>query len=73
MEPWIQEEFGGSNSEGLKFVISEITWLWSYHKPWLPAILNNFVKIIAMKIGLKYKLLPMWLIKHFSMHYRYWS
>lgn len=74
MEPWIQEEFGGSSSEGLKYVISEIIWLSKHHKTWLlNAILHNFIKIIAMKLGLKYKSLPIYLTKCFSMHYRYWS
>ncbi|HIE9198483.1 TPA: glycosyltransferase family 2 protein [Klebsiella variicola subsp. variicola] len=73
-EPWIRQSMGGAGGEGKKFIISEIIFLLKNAPIWLPvACINNFMKILGYKIGLRYEKIPKKLIKSFSMHKRYWD
>ncbi|HBY5158041.1 TPA: glycosyltransferase family 2 protein, partial [Klebsiella pneumoniae] len=67
-EPWIRKSMGGAGGEGKKFIISEIIFLLKKAPIWLPvACINNFMKILGYKLGLRYEKIPKKLIKSFSM------
>ncbi|HDT1828620.1 TPA: glycosyltransferase family 2 protein [Klebsiella quasipneumoniae subsp. similipneumoniae] len=73
-EFWIRSEFGGAGGEGKKFILSEIKYLVKKGYRWIPyACMNNFMKLLGYKIGLKYKLLPHSIVRTFSMHKRFWK
>lgn len=73
-EGWIREKFGGAGGEGIKFIRSEFKYLLKHGKYYIPkSMLNNFMKIIGYKLGLKYKTLPYGLVKMCSMHKRFWK
>lgn len=74
-EDWILQEFGKAEGEGMKYVKSEINYLLS-NGAWylLPEfIIRNGMKYLGYKLGQKYEKLPKWMIKRFSMHYRWWD
>jgi rhamnosyltransferase len=74
-ESWIRESFGEAESEGLRFVIDELLFLWKNKKLlWMPiALTNDFFKILGYKFGVNYQKLPHFLLKCFSMHKTYWD
>ena len=73
-EPWIQKKFNAVSSEGNRFIKSEVIYLMR-HNPLLiiKAFMNNVAKLIGYKIGLRYKNLPLSVIKKMSMHRNYWK
>lgn len=72
-EPWIQEKLGGASGEGLRFVKSELSYLWCNAPLWIPrALLTTACKLVGYKLGKNYKRLPTsWLLK-LSMYKSYW-
>ncbi|MDR2122239.1 MAG: glycosyltransferase [Flavobacteriaceae bacterium] len=74
-ESWLRKSFGGAESEGLRFVISEFSFLWKNKNLfWIPiALINNFFKILGYKLGVNYQKLPFVMVKCFSMHKKYWN
>lgn len=72
-ESWILEQFGRSESEGAKFVKSELKYLVQKAPHLIPtAIARTFIKYFAFKIGQHEQLLPTKLKKFLSMHKGYW-
>ncbi|MBD3796066.1 MAG: glycosyltransferase family 2 protein [Epsilonproteobacteria bacterium] len=74
-ESWILESFGKAEGEGMKYIKSEVKYLLG-HGAWylLPEwFVRNGMKYLGYKLGQKYEKLPMWMIKKFSMHYRWWD
>lgn len=74
-EEWILKEFGKAEGEGMQYVKSEINYLLK-NNAWylLPEFfVRNGMKYVGYKLGQKYKKLPKWMIKKFSMHYRWWD
>lgn len=74
-ESWILEEFGKAEGEGMKYIKSEVKYLLD-NGTWylLPEfIIRNGMKYLGYKLGQKYEKLPMWMIKKFSMHHRWWN
>lgn len=74
-EEWILQAFGKAEGEGMKYIRSEINYLFS-HGAWylLPEfVLRNGMKYIGYKTGQYYAKLPQWLIQKFSMHHRWWN
>lgn len=74
-EKWILDSFGKAEGEGMKYIKSEIKYLLS-HGAWylLPEFfMRNGMKYIGYKMGQRYEKLPMWMIKKFSMHHRWWD
>lgn len=74
-EEWILKEFGKAEGEGIKYIKSEINYLLK-NSAWflLPEFLiRNGMKYIGYKLGQKYEILPQWMVKIFSMHYRWWD
>lgn len=73
-EPWIRHEFGGAGGEGMKFILSELKYLLNHNVKYIPiAFVNNFMKILGYKLGMKCKYLPDFLVKNFSMHKGFWK
>jgi rhamnosyltransferase len=74
-ESWLKESFGGAESEGLRFIISELSFLWkNKNLLWMPiAVINDSFKILGYKLGVNYKKLPFTIVKYFSMHKKYWK
>lgn len=74
-ESWILESFGKAEGEGMKYIKSEVKYLLR-HGAWylLPEwFIRNGMKYLGYKLGQKYEKLPMWMIKKFSMHHRWWE
>lgn len=73
-EPWIQASLGGSGSTGLKYIKSEARYIITHQKSLFPKfILNNIFKLLGYKLGKNYQVLPIKLIRTFSMHKSYWN
>ena len=72
---WISNTFGKPKKEGIKFVLSELSFLWKKRNlPWIPiAFINNFFKLLGYSMGLKYKMLPRKLVVYFSAYKSQWS
>ncbi|MBM0491901.1 glycosyltransferase [Aeromonas jandaei] len=72
-EPWIQEELGGASGEGLRFVKSELSYLWCNAPLWIPrALLTTACKLVGYKLGKNYKKLPTSWRPKLSMYKSYW-
>ena len=74
-ESWILSSFGKAEGEGLKYIKSELTYLFG-HGAWylLPEFFaRNGMKYIGYKMGQKHEKIPLWLIKKLSMHHRWWK
>jgi rhamnosyltransferase len=74
-ESWILESFGKPEGEGMKYIKSEVKYL-LYNNAWylLPEwFIRNGMKYLGYKLGQRYEKLPMWMIKKFSMHHRWWD
>ncbi|MFZ2890862.1 glycosyltransferase family 2 protein [Sulfuricurvum sp.] len=74
-ENWILNEFGKAEGEGMKYIKSEVKYLldnraWYLLPEWF---VRNGMKYLGYKLGQKYEKLPMWMIKKFSMHHRWWD
>lgn len=70
---WIRKEFGEPTGEGMKYVVSEIRYLLAHYPMWiLPSLINSLAKIVGFRMGIKYKYLPTFLRKFFSMNKEYW-
>ncbi len=72
-EPWIREQFGGAGGEGMRFIRSELTFLWQNAPSWIPrALLTSGCKLLGYKLGQHYQYLP-WAWRHkVSMYKAYW-
>lgn len=70
---WLQQTFGGASGEGLRFVISEISFL-TKRAPWLipSAMLRTGLKWLGYKLGGLHVDLPCAVRKGFSLHKAYW-
>lgn len=73
-EPWIQEELGGASGEGLRFVKSEMYYLWRNAPLWIPrSLLTTACKLLGYKFGKNFKRLPISWRPKLSMYKSYWS
>ncbi|MGV6987520.1 glycosyltransferase family 2 protein [Testudinibacter sp. P80/BLE/0925] len=73
-ESWIQKKFGTASSEGKKFVLSEIRYLWN-NAPWLlpKAALATLMKWLGFKLGFAWQKLPLACCKQLSMYKTFWK
>jgi len=71
-EQWILEQYGTANSEGFRFVKSEIAFLLKGgFIRYIPAsVLRNAAKWCGFQLGRLYPYLPTWMIRWASMHSR---
>ncbi len=68
-EPWIRQQFGGAEGEGLKFVLSEVKYLLR-HAFWrIPeGLLRKVFGYIGFRLGLVENKLPSWLKRRLAMN-----
>lgn len=73
-QPWIRRELGTAESEGLKFVISEIGYL-SRHAFWLipESLLRSLLRYAGFRLGLAENHIPLKLKKKLSMNPGYFN
>ncbi|NDL00443.1 glycosyltransferase family 2 protein [Photorhabdus bodei] len=72
-EPWIQQQLGRATGEGMKFVKSELKYLWHHAPLWIPrSLLTTACKLIGYKLGKNYRILPKKWQPKFSMYKSYW-
>lgn len=73
-EAWLRETFGVAESEGGRYVRSELHYL-AREAPWLipSAVLRNAAKWAGYRLGCAESRLPARLKRGLSMHRRYWS
>ncbi|SFR14255.1 glycosyltransferase family 2 protein [Desulfoscipio geothermicus] len=73
-ESWIREKFGKAEGEGMRFVLSEINYLWKSGNSLLipEACIRTFIKLLGYRLGLKENIIPHRFKCLFSMHKKYW-
>lgn len=72
-EPWIREEFGGAGGEGVRFIRSELAFLWRTAPLWIPrSLITSACKLLGYKLGQKYHKLPWSWCRNCSMYKSYW-
>jgi len=72
-EPWIREQFGGAGGEGIRFLRSELTFLWKKAPLWIPrSLITSACKLFGYKLGQQYRKLPWSWCSSFSMYKSYW-
>jgi rhamnosyltransferase len=70
---WLQQTFGGTSGEGLRFVISEMRYLMKYAPCLIPsAVLRTGLKWLGFKLGALHQRLPPAIRRCFSLHKTYW-
>lgn len=70
---WLLQEFGSANGEGLRFVRSEISYLWKYAPHLIPsAIFRTLGKWLGYRLGRSEAFLPLKIKRMCSMHRGYW-
>ena len=73
-EPWIRSTFGQAEGEGVKFVINELKYFLKF-KPWIipDMIIRDTFKFLGYRLGIKEKMLPLWIKEKISMNKLYWG
>ena len=73
-EPWIRQQFGTAENEGLKFVISELRYL-SKHALWrIPeGMLRTIFRYVGFRLGLIESHIPLKIKRKISMNPRYFK
>jgi rhamnosyltransferase len=73
-EHWLLTEFGQTGGEGLRFVMSEVAYLWPRHFLLVfSSLLRTFLKLLGYRLGrMEDKLGLQWKSK-LSMHHRFWK
>lgn len=73
-ESWYLAMLGKAEGEGIKFIISEISYLF-HHAPWqIPfAMGRTALKLFGYKLGQREKDMPLWLKRKLSMNKGYWN
>jgi rhamnosyltransferase len=71
---WLLAEFGSAGGEGLRFVRSELAYLWRHAPWWIPsALLRTAAKLVGYRLGRLENYLPLWLKRGCSMHKSFWK
>ncbi len=72
--PWLLAEFGSAGGEGLRFVRSELAYLWRQAPWWIPsALVRTAAKLIGYRLGRLESRWPLWFKRWCSMHKGYWN
>ena len=73
-EPWLKQEFGGAEKEGLKFIESELRYIWQ-HAFWrIPeALLRTVFRYIGYKTGKVERYIPLKIKRKISMNPGYFN
>lgn len=73
-EQWILKSFGQSEGEGMRFVSSELKYLWYNNFLLIPsAVFRTALKLIGYKVGILERHLPLWLKSKLSMNGLFWA
>lgn len=73
-EKWLRQNFGKADSEGIKYLISEIKYITKKNILLIPlSFCRILAKWIGYKLGLSEKWIPKEVKKLISMHRFYWS
>jgi rhamnosyltransferase len=69
-EAWIRRTFGEAEGEGLRFVLSEMRYLWKTGNPHLlpSAWVRTVLKYIGFRLGLMEQKIPKWLKTYLTTH-----
>jgi rhamnosyltransferase len=72
--PWLLAEFGSASGEGLRFVRSELAYLWRHAPGWIPsALVRTAAKLIGYRLGRLESRWPLWFKRWCTMHKGYWG
>lgn len=72
--PWLMQTFGGADGEGIRYVCSELAYLWRHAPAWIPiAMASTLTKWLGYKLGRTEAHLPLTLKRWCSMHKGYWN
>ncbi len=72
--PWLLHSFGSVRGEGLRFVRSELAYLWRHAPAWVPsALLRTAAKLAGYRLGRLEALWPLWFKRWCSMHKGFWG
>jgi rhamnosyltransferase len=72
--PWLLAEFGSAGGEGLRFVRSELAYLWRHAPGWIPsALVRTAAKLIGYRLGRLESHWPLWFKRWCSMHKGFWG
>ena len=73
-EPWIRQELGGAEGEGVKFVVSEYKYLLKHAFWYVPeGVLRTLFRYAGFRLGLIEKRLPLWLKRTLAMNKGYFK
>ena len=73
-EPWIRRAFGNAGKEGVRYIRSEIKFLGLSRFYLFPsALLRNFLKLFAYKLGQQEVKIPLKLKRKIGMHRNFWN
>ena len=73
-EPWVREQFGGTEGEGGRFVRSELRYLWKHAKLQSPlSIVRTGVKYFGYRLGTFSRYLPNAVNRACSMNRCFWA
>jgi rhamnosyltransferase len=73
-ESWILSEFGKPEGEGLRFLLSELSYLWE-RAPWLipESFLRAGLKYLGYRLGRAERYLPLWFKRAVSLQKHFWD
>lgn len=73
-ESWIRQSFGRTEGEGMRFLRSQVSYLWR-QRPLLiaPAMIQLAAKLIGFRLGVLERHLPLALKRRLSMNKGYWG
>lgn len=72
--PWLLAEFGSPGGEGLRFMRSELAYLWRHAPRWIPsALVHTAAKLIGYRLGCLESHWPLWFKRWCSMHKGFWG
>ncbi len=73
-ECWLGEEFGGTGGEGIRYVRSELHYLWRNGKRYIPsALIRTALKLVGYKLGRNENKLSLRWKRKLSMHRGFWK
>lgn len=72
--PWLLQTFGSAGGEGLRFVRSELAYLWRHAPVWiLSALVRTAAKLAGYRMGRLEAMWPLWFKRWCSMHKGFWQ
>lgn len=73
-ESWLLGEFGGAGSEGRKFVLSEMKYLWCRNALLIPsALIRTVFKLLGYRLGRREETFSSAIKRRLSMHRSFWD